>query len=52
VIFVAHDLAAVRRVHRVALLDEGHLMEIGTHNTLVASGGRYAALWQAVGILH
>jgi ATP-binding cassette, subfamily B, bacterial len=52
VVFVAHDLATVRHAHRVALLDGGRLMEIGTHNTLVASGGRYASLWQAVGILH
>ncbi len=52
IVFVAHDLSAVRRADRIALLDEGRLVEIGTHANLVASGGRYAALWQATEAIH
>jgi len=52
IVFVAHDLASVRHADRVAVLDEGRLMEIGTHRHLVAFEGRYAALWQAAENLH
>ena len=52
IVFVAHDLAAVRRADRIALLDGGRLVEVGTHANLVASGGRYAALWQAAEAVH
>ena len=52
IVFVAHDLASVRQAHRVAVLDGGQLIELGTHGQLVATGGRYAALWRATERLH
>ncbi|NDH48836.1 MAG: ATP-binding cassette domain-containing protein, partial [Acidimicrobiia bacterium] len=50
VIVVAHRLSTVRRADRIAVVDHGALAELGTHDELVALGGRYAALasaWEA-----
>jgi ATP-binding cassette subfamily B protein len=46
-IVVAHRLSTVRRADRVAVVDHGRLVELGTHAELVATGGRYAALADA-----
>ena len=44
VVVVAHRLSTVRRADRIAVVDQGRLAELGTHDELVALGGRYAAL--------
>ena len=46
-IVVAHRLSTVRRADRVAVIDHGRLVELGTHAELLASGGGYAALAEA-----
>ena len=43
-ITIAHRLSTIRDADRIAVLDSGRLVESGTHEALVASGGRYAAL--------
>ncbi|MFD8614756.1 ABC transporter ATP-binding protein [Streptomyces sp. NPDC059631] len=45
VIAVAHRLHTAHDADRVAVLEDGLLTELGTHDELVASGGAYAALW-------
>lgn len=47
VIAVAHRLHTAYHADRVAVLDAGRLVELGTHDELVATGGRYAALWRS-----
>jgi ATP-binding cassette subfamily B protein len=46
-IVVAHRLSTVRRADRIAVVDHGELAELGTHDELVARGGRYARLAEA-----
>ncbi|WP_369257155.1 ABC transporter ATP-binding protein [Geodermatophilus amargosae] len=43
-ITIAHRLSTVRHADRIAVLDDGRVVESGTHAELVARGGRYAGL--------
>ncbi|WP_036247113.1 ABC transporter transmembrane domain-containing protein [Massilia sp. BSC265] len=43
-IIIAHRLATVQRADRIIVLDEGRVVESGTHASLVAHGGVYANL--------
>jgi ATP-binding cassette subfamily B protein len=45
VVLVTHRLASVRRADRVYVLDQGKVVEHGTHDQLMARGGRYAELY-------
>ena len=45
-ILIAHRLSSARRCDRIVLLDGGVIAEQGSHDELIARGGRYARLWE------
>ena len=51
-VLIAHRLATAMLADRIAVVDDGRIVELGPHDELVALGGRYAALhraWLAAG---
>jgi thiol reductant ABC exporter CydC subunit len=44
-LLITHRLTGLEQVDEIVVLDDGRVVERGTHRDLVTSGGRYASLW-------
>ena len=43
---IAHRLSTIRQADRILVIDRGQIVENGSHDELIAGGGRYADLWK------
>ena len=44
---IAHTLSIVRNADQILVVADGNIAESGTHEELLAKGGKYASMWAA-----
>jgi ATP-binding cassette subfamily B multidrug efflux pump len=47
VIAIAHRLSTLRAMDRIVIVEDGRIVEDGSHEELIAHGGVYASLWNS-----
>ncbi len=45
-IVIAHRLSTIQKMDRIVVLDDGQIVEQGSHQELLKTGGSYASLWK------
>jgi ATP-binding cassette, subfamily B, bacterial HlyB/CyaB len=51
-LIIAHRLSTVRRANRIITIERGCIVEDGTHDELIRSGGRYSTLYRLQAAIH
>ena len=46
VLAIAHRLSTLTEMDRIMVLDDGKIIEMGSHDVLLAQGGLYASYWR------
>jgi subfamily B ATP-binding cassette protein HlyB/CyaB len=49
VLIIAHRLTAVRNCNQIITIEKGRIVESGSHDDLLRTGGRYSSLWRLQG---
>ena len=47
VVIIAHRLSTIVHANKIVVVDDGHIIEEGTHDELVAKEGKYAVMWKS-----
>ena len=45
-LIIAHRLSTIIHAHQILVMDDGSIIEKGTHEELLSRGGRYAEMWR------
>jgi ATP-binding cassette, subfamily B, bacterial len=45
VLAIAHRLSTLSEMDRIIVMDQGRIVEVGSHDTLLAQNGLYAQFW-------
>ena len=50
ILIVAHRLSTIMSADRIVVLDEGKIVEIGSHSQLLSQGGLYSNMWNTMSV--